>query len=147
MKKVIAYFPGDADLEINAIMEAALKVEIMHVPDDPEFFAAGVKRKKFTKFRHPEGLTAADVVMQHFKPNANFTRSELLGWIQAAGFAKSGANGAMGRLVNSGSVKKTDRGGFQFVKTLDEKSPLNGAHEKVPAAARVSPKKVSRVSR
>lgn len=111
MKKLTATFK-DVDVEgldVGAILAKAVDFKLETVLDEK------APSKPRTAHR-VSGKTAADSIMDHFSPGADFTRSLAMQWVQAAGYASGTYNSAINRLMTAGLVRSLGSHKFQFVK-------------------------------
>ncbi len=107
MIKLVAYFPEGTELELAAIMERALKIEMMHVDDAGELQEN--KSKKKIGYKNAKGLQAKDHVLDFIADiptNSIFKYGQVSKVMQERGFSKSAAGSVLKRLIKEGVIKQ-----------------------------------------
>lgn len=107
MKRITIIFPNEVNLSCLAeLISQATDVRIETLETD-----APSARKHRNRI---PGMNAKDIIMQHFSPEAVFTRNTALSWLTAKGYAKS--NTPLTRLVAENKIRALGNDKFQFVR-------------------------------
>lgn len=109
MKRLIATFADDAQIDVTSLLSQSIDFKIETVNDG--------KKPKKTVHRDPK-MNIQQCVMQHYLHGGNFTLDDAKKWMVKCGFNKNSASPAISTLAGQGNLKKVSTGVFAFAKPL-----------------------------
>jgi len=67
-------------------------------------------------FKHPKGLTVAEVIMRHYTPSGTFDSNRVSKWLADEGYSPAGAKPSCYRLKLAGFLKQLSPTRYQFLR-------------------------------
>lgn len=119
MKKLIATFPDNVELNLSELMKKAIDFKIETVGTKPEVSYSEPKRK------YVAGTNVPHTIMSHYTPSGTFTSMQADLWAKQAGFGPTSGAAACGVLERMGCLVRAGTEGkriiWRFAKPWDKR--------------------------